>query len=62
MELVFPDPSDSESLQAPSLKPRADAGEGFQEKYPLTSAESEIIWGINEYTKYRLKWPDLKLK
>lgn len=60
MELASRGPWDSESLQAPSLKPRADTGEGFQEKYPLTSAESEIIWAINEYTKYRLMWPDLK--
>lgn len=60
MELTSPGPWDPESLQAPSPKPRADPGEGFQGKYPLTSAESEIIQAINEYTKCRLMCPDLK--
>lgn len=57
---LAPGPQGCRRFQAPPLQPRAEPGEGLQEELPLTSAESEIMWAINYYSKYMLMWPDLK--
>jgi len=45
---LAPGPWDCKRLQAPLPQPRAEPGEGLQEKLPLISAESQIIRAINE--------------
>lgn len=50
-ELADPRPSGLEKVAGTTTAPRAEPGNGLQEKLPLTSAESEILWGTNECSK-----------